>query len=696
MPAQPVYASSFTHLNRSTLGLLLVSLLLFNLFTAQSVLAASAEISQKNSFINTSSAQRLKQRQLYQQAQQAFNERRYSSFKQLTQQLQDYPLLPYLEYRSLTRRLDKLGDTEIKQFLKQHDNTVTGDRFRLKVIALSVRNANWQKLIDYYQPGFGVSTECQYLYALMQTGKAELAYPRIQSLWLSAHSQPRSCDRPFNAWQQAGHRSPELVWQRFKLAMSMSNRQLARYLLKSMPPADARVGKLWLELHRHPEKLNTQRYLSLSHKDRSSILLHGLKRLSYKDLDAAIASFYALKAYFNPLQTAQITRRIGLQLARDHMPEAGIWLSRVPASLADKQVNEWKIRTAIRQGDWSHVLAGIALLPLENQSNYRWQYWWAYANEQLGNENDAQGIYQYLANKRSFYGFLAADHLSQDYAFEDRPVEPGSQLLDKVNRQPEALRAYEFLAIGQQLPARREWHRLINRLNTEEKLAASKLAQSWNWHDRAIITMGKTRYRDDITLRFPLDHEDNVENWSEQHNIDPAWTFAIIRRESAFMPDARSAVGAIGLMQLMPNTARQVARQLKVRYRGRFSLTLSNTNIRLGTSYLERMLNRLDSQHVLATAAYNAGPNRVTQWLPENQQMDAIRWIETIPYTETREYVSNVLAYMAIYEHRMNRAVTPLSRRMPPVPPRNSRSADASSKPPKTAHNLLTSSPDPT
>jgi len=137
------------------------------------------------------------------------------------------------------------------------------------------------------------------------------------------------------------------------------------------------------------------------------------------------------------------------------------------------------------------------------------------------------------------------------------------------------------------------------------------------------------------------------------------------------MIDARSPVGALGLMQLMPNTARNIARQMKIRYKGRGSLLSSNTNIRLGTGYLQRMLNKLDSQHVLATAAYNAGPSRVAQWLPEHRQMEAIRWIETIPFTETREYVSNVLAYMVIYEHLMNKPSARLSQRMPLIPARN-------------------------
>lgn len=617
------------------------------------------------------------QRKLYKQAQQAYKKGQFNKFKRLSNKLNDYPLQPYLEYKSLTRRLKRnpssLTGLQISSFLQANDNTVIGDKFRLTLIKHAYRTRNWQRLIDVYRPGFGVTSECRYLNALLQTNQSSIANPIIKNLWLSPSSQPRTCDKVFKSWADAGHKSPELIWQRFKLAMSVSNRQLARFLIKSMPRADASVARKWLKVHRNPKLLTSAEILKLKHPEQQAIITHGLKRLSYKDIDAAISTFYRLnkEKRFTDQQVTEITRHIGLRLARKHMPDAGIWLARIPDNQADHQVKEWKIRTAIRQGDWSIVLKSISSLSTEEQADYRWQYWWAYSNEQLGNNIDAEGIYQYLANKRSYYGFLAADHLNQQYAFEDKPVNSSPETIALVNQQPETQRAREFYFMGEILPARREWQRLINRVDTEQKLAASKLAQSWNWHDRAIITMGKTRYRDDITLRFPLQHENKVVNWSSQHNIEPAWTYAIIRRESAFMHDARSSVGAMGLMQLMPNTARQVARQMKIRYRGRNSLLASNTNIRLGTGYLERMLSKLDSQHVLATAAYNAGPHRVEKWLPERYQMDAIRWIETIPFTETREYVSNVFAYMAIYEHRMDKKVTRLSQRMPPVPAKN-------------------------
>lgn len=696
MPQQPPKAPAFLSFPKPGLWLPLLVL---------AALSTTVFADNPGAFLSTSvespSAELKQQRELYQQAQQAYRKNQHKRFLRLSAQLRDYPLYPYLEYDELIWRMKhrpaSLTGALIDKFLLEHDETVIGDRFRLQLIKYAARIKNWRALIDVYRPGFGKTAQCLYLNALIHTGQSELAYPEIENIWLSATSLPRSCDPVFKNWQAAGYKTTDRVWQRFKLAISAGNRQLARFLVKSLPADEARVARKWLRVHRRPELITQPDILNLKHPEQTAILLHGLKRLVYKDLDLAIDNYQKLRHYpFSEQQLAEIHRRIGLQLARKHLPEAGLWLSHIPQAYADKQVREWRIRTAIRQGDWSYVLRGISQLSLNEQNSFRWQFWWAYANEELGKTIDATGIYQYLASKRSFYGFLAADRLNLPYAFEDRPVEPSDDAMRSIREQPETLRAREFYAMQQTLAARREWQRLINRIDTEEKLAASKLAQSWNWHDRAIITMGRTRYRDDIELRFPLPLDSKVNAWSSLHNIEPAWTYAIIRRESAFMPDARSPVGALGLMQLMPNTARRVARQMKIRYHGRHSLLTSNTNIRLGTGYLERMLDKLDSQQVLATAAYNAGPGRVTEWLPEHRTMDAIRWIETIPFTETREYVSNVLAYMAIYEHRMQRQVTRLSQRMPPVPAKNPIPLLPVDDGTQTAQNLKKTSKDPT
>ncbi len=679
MQKQRHQASALLSVLRSSLWLplaMLSGVMLPGVFSASYASTNLDLLNLSSSQTSQQSLQLANQRKLYQQAQQAYKDHHYYKFRQLSAKLRDYPLQPYLQYNALMFKPAVLTNRQIHHFLQANEDTVIGNRFRSKLIKHAARNKNWQRLIDIYQPGYGVTAQCRYLNALLHTQQQSIAYPKIENLWLSASSLPKACDVVFKQWQHAGKQSPQIIWQRFTLAMSVNNHRLARFLIKSMPAKDAQIARKWVKIHKSPQLVTTAEMLNIQHPDKMAILQHGLMRLSYKDIDQAIAAYYQLNqqilpTHFSQQQHAELIRHFGLRLARKHMPDAGLWLARIPDAYADKAVKEWRIRTAIRQGDWQQVLNSISDLSTHNQSDYRWQYWWAHANEQIGNENDALGIYQYLSQKRSYYGFLAADHLSLPYAFEEKPVEPSPDVMNSVFKQPAAIRAREFYFMGETLSARREWHKLIQQINNKQRLAASKIAQAWNWHDRAIITMGKTRYRDDIELRFPMHLDKNVFNWSNQRKIDPAWTYAIIRRESAFMSDARSPVGAMGLMQLMPNTARYMARQLKIRYRGKNSLLGSNTNIRLGTGYLERMLSKLDSQQVLATAAYNAGPHRVEKWLPERHNMDAVRWIETIPYTETREYVSNVLAYMAIYEYRMNKPVTRLQDRMPPVLAKN-------------------------
>ena len=216
---------------------------------------------------------------------------------------------------------------------------------------------------------------------------------------------------------------------------------------------------------------------------------------------------------------------------------------------------------------------------------------------------------------------------------------------------------------------RREWHFATRKqMDNEERIIAAKVAHKWGWHNRAILTIAHTDQRNDIELRFPVLFEDKVKEYSKKQALQPAYTYAVIRRESAFAADARSRVGALGLMQIMPATGKVIAKKLKVKYRNKNQLLNPELNVNFGTTYLNMMLNKFYKQPALASAAYNAGGHRVKAWLPVGDDMSAERWIETIPFKETREYVSSILAYTAIYEHRMGLPQTRLEKKMPDVP----------------------------
>jgi soluble lytic murein transglycosylase len=193
---------------------------------------------------------------------------------------------------------------------------------------------------------------------------------------------------------------------------------------------------------------------------------------------------------------------------------------------------------------------------------------------------------------------------------------------------------------------------------------AAVLAHEWQWHDNAIVTVAKANYFKDLDLRFPTPFEETIRMNAQTYDLNPSWIYGVMRRESAFNVTARSSAGALGLMQLMPHTARLTSRLLGLSKPSTSDILTSEQNILLGSAYLHRMLNKFDGNLVLATAAYNAGPNRVKQWLPKNNSIPADIWIETLPYKETREYVRAVMAYSTIFEWKLDEDITPLRERM--------------------------------
>ena len=278
--------------------------------------------------------------------------------------------------------------------------------------------------------------------------------------------------------------------------------------------------------------------------------------------------------------------------------------------------------------------------------------------------------FQSLAGERDYYGFLAADRLGTEYRFNHRPLEVKPDALERVSALPAMRRALELLALGRRVDARREWRELIRGLGEDELVAASWLAQCRDWHGRAILTIARTPERDDIELRFPIDFIDTVESAASRRSLSPAAVYAFIRKESAFMADARSGAGALGLMQIMPPTGRMLMRERGERLQRDRQLLAPELNVELGTQYIRSLLSKTGGHLVLSAASYNAGPHRVRSWLPEKGTVEAALWIDNIPFTETRRYVRGILAYIAIYEHRLGRSPTRLSERMPPVPTR--------------------------
>lgn len=615
------------------------------------------------------------QRALYQRARDALPHSDPDTYNTLREQLQGYPLLPYLEYSVLSERLTTLARAdsdgertdgqffEIDQFLAQNRDTYLGDRLEREWVAALARENRGADLVRYHNPA-NTTTEltCRAMQANLELGDYT-TLADADRLWNVAVSQPNDCDPVFEAWMEEGFLTPDIAWQRFSKTLQAGNSNLARYISTLMPARERTLAELYLRIHREPERLRDFDTLSADNDETREIILHGVRRLM--TIDAPLAMLL-LQTHHDVHEFPEDTmtehqRMIALRLLlQGFIGETESLLRNTPALVTESLVS-WILRDALRNQDWPRVEQWIARLPDDARASDRWRYWQARMLEQKDSQQasaEAQTLYRQVAVTRSFYGFLSADLLGINYELQDTPVAVNPPQLAELYALPSIARARELYLLGDELNARNEWQYAVRNMSPEQVAASGKLADEWGWHRNSIQAMIQIGYWDDMQLRFPLAYSDQFASVATELDIPPQLLFAIARQESAFMHDVRSPAGARGLMQLMPGTARETALGAGLRV-NTADLYEPDINITLGSRYLAGLLEQFNGNRALAAAAYNAGPNRVRQWLRRSADnpvpMDI--WIETIPFLETRGYVQNVLAYSVIYGVRMGEPV---------------------------------------
>ncbi len=619
-------------------------------------------------------ARLVKQRLLFEDAEQALDRRQPHTFHRLLGQLQDYPLYPYLVYEDLRRRLSRASDKEVNGFLTAYADTPLAPRLRRTWIKRLYEQKRWKEVVASYHSSSDAATRCRYTLALYRSGEKFKALAQTRNLWLVGHSQPTECDAVFEVWRNEGRMTPKLVWQRIRLAMQAGQPSLARYLARFLPEPEREWVDLWRKVRSYPSEVATNpRLRSPSRPVAKDIVLYGIRRWATRDPEKAAAAWAKIQPryHFSAQEIAQVQRGIGLAMLRDDAPQAMSWLARIDDHWADSRVRQARPLSALKHGDWKSAVAWMDRLNAQEKASERWQYWRGRALEQLGEKGPATGLFARLAGERSFYGFLSADRVGTPYALNDKPLDVPSERLARVRNLPGVRRAHEFLALGRVGNARTEWYRLTQTASAKDLAAAAVIAHRWGWHDLAILALGRLGQWDDLDVRFPLAFRGPVVKRARDQSLNPAWVFAVVRQESAFTANARSPKGALGLMQLLPRTARSLARRLNARLNGTGGLLEADTNIRLGSAYLRRLLDDLDGHPALATAAYNAGPSRVKSWQPDEKEEPADLWIETIPFKETHDYLRRVFTYTAIYEQRLGKTPSRLTRRLPPIPPKS-------------------------
>jgi len=608
-------------------------------------------------------------------------------FRQLDEELNGYVLQGYLEYQYLKDRIPFTSPDTLRAFIAQNQDAPIGNMLRKKWLHYLVQKKDWTTFVQEYR---NIEREsdlnCDRLGYLLRTVKNKTPLMKeIGQLWLTSDRLPDTCNPAFAAWRKAGYMTSDIVWGRIRLAMDQHNLTLAAQLRPDLDSKDRIWLDRWLAMYRDPQHELGHIHYPVETPVAREIIRQGIVRLAYIDPEAAMNTWNALKQKYQFFgeDDNYVLRWVGILAAQDHLPQAVDWLSAVSASANDESLRHWRVRAALRAGDWQTGLRFIAALTQDEQKQSEWRYWKARMLEKTGDKSSARRIFADLAQERSYYGFLAADRLGRSYSMQHVSIEVTPEEVSAMLASPGIEMAKELFILGETVDARRQWAWATRNMDNRDLQVAAVLARQWGWYDRAILTVSKTDNLDDLDLRFPILYRNMIETNAQENDLDPSWVYGILRQESAFVTDARSDAGALGLMQLMPLTGRMTGLRINLRVRSNSAILEIANNLRLGTTYLKTVLEANNGHEVLATAAYNAGPNRIREWLPAMHTLDADTWVDTIPYRETRNYVKNVMGYTTVYAYRLGDNGFHLSRSMAAVLPDD---AGASSTSPPAAH----------
>jgi soluble lytic murein transglycosylase len=612
-------------------------------------------------------------RKNFRKAESALKARQYGQYYKILQKLDGYVLKNYLTYRYLKKRIAITPEVVLQQFIDENKHTPLSLRLQENWLHYLAGKKDWANFLAVYDNNIrSKKINCYRLKHLIKSSYEQAPLmSEVEELWLTGKRLPSACNPVFRAWQKAGHMTDDLIWARIKLAMDKRSISLARSLGRLLPRRERVWVRRWESVHWNPARELRRISFPIETPVARNIVKHGIVRLGYRDPEAAMAQWLALskKFRFFPEDENYVFRMLGVLAAQSHLPVALDWLARVAATPDDDNLRVWQINASLRAGEWHTARHYLSALPDRLKKENQWQYWLARVEEESGHWKLAQPIYAKLSRIRSYYGFLAADRLDLGYDMQHKKIEAAHGEAQALAARPGIKAAKELYYLGKIVDARRQWNFLIRKMNNRELQIAAVVAREWGWYDRAIYTVNRSDHLDDLDLRFPVLHRNLVQANADRTGIDPEWIYGVMRQESAFVADARSPAGALGLMQLMPRTGRQVGRKLKMRIRSNSTILKIENNLKLGSSYLKTVLDRKQGSQVLATASYNAGPHRVKKWMPDNQILPADIWVDTIPFKETRNYVKNVLGYTAVYEHRLGVKPSRLFDRMPSVKP---------------------------
>jgi len=605
----------------------------------------------------------------FQTAREAYQKGKFEHFFKVAARFpEDHLLAPYIRFWRM--KADSASSAEQQAFILQYADSPLSNRLRADLARQYGRDANWPAFLATYPAIVKPDLELQCYELRARSDKVE-GDPQADAtgiaLWRTARDLPSSCDPLFSQLAERGLLTMEDRLARLRLALDDGNLRLARELDARLPD-DARMAPNALNEAQH----NPRKVIAAADPQRAQreVALYALTLTAKNAPDEAARWWEQNQEKYSTAEQRYGWGQIGLHAARRLDARALAWFQHAGAGAGASELQAtWKARAALRAGKWIEVYRSIEAMPESLRNEAVWRYWKARALKAMNANFPANVLFAKLSREIHYYGLLADEELPA--RLEARPadykVTPDD--LKAAEAHSGLKRALLLRRLGDDGNAQAEWDWALRGMEDRALLAAAELARRNNWNDRAIVTAEKTREVHDFDLRYLSPYRDLASAYAQKNGLDEAWVYGLMRQESRFVDFARSGVGAQGLMQIMPATAKWIARQLGLGKHAHNNVGKPETNIRFGTFYLKHIFDSLNQSPVLATAGYNAGPGRARKWQADIPLEGAI-YVENIPFLETRDYVKKVLANAMFYRNRFGGVSQPLKERLGVIPAR--------------------------
>lgn len=596
-------------------------------------------------------AMALSQDEWFLQARDAYRAESESRLNQALSNLNGHVLEPYARYWQLRLNLDRVAPGEVSEFLNRNDRTYVADQLRKDWLKQLGKRQQWE-LFDVTAANVAtddVEVNCYIAQRQWRRGEsAGLEFAR--TIWQTPREIPEGCLAILEAQIAAGAISNDQTWNRVRALWEAGQHKAVQQTINYLPAAETPEDRQRDAIIKNPQRfLDRADKLDLNKRLNRELLIYALMRQASEDPPSAAAYLNdKFGVRLSAEERAYLWGQFATQAARKHLPQALAWFNAAdPTPLSTEQL-QWWARAALRAGDWSTVRMAIDRMPEAARNESTWVYWKGRALAALGNRESAVAQYQFIASSPAFYGRLAQEELGIPLDIPSAVHAPTMEELHAASTHPGLRRAIALFKADMWLEGVREWNWSIRDMNDQQLLAAAELARRTQLWDRAISTADRTVALHDYSLRYLSPYRDQFAQRAREQGLEEHWVLGLVRQESRFVAKARSSAGAQGLMQVMPATAKWVAKRMGMSGYRPGMVADVDTNIALGTGYLRYVLDQLDGSPVLAAAAYNAGPGRARKWKADVPLEGAV-YAETIPFSETRDYVKKVMTNSLYY-----------------------------------------------